>query len=203
MNYTAEARGDDPRRPPPVARLAAARGRARRTRRAAGRETTGPRGFRQGVHLNVEPPGILAASPLLTPVVLTHLRLPSTAWSMISQCLPTRWSPSSTPPWLSGRSAAPPMQPGRSCSRMSTAWRGRRLRAAVPFDDIFVHFAVARQTSPSWPRSWADFSLLQRSPSGVPTGMRGPTCTFWASLAPFSLRWHSLHPHSESACERE
>ena len=36
---------------------------------------------------------------------------------------------------------------------------------------------------PSWPRSWANFSFY----SCVPTGMHGPTCTFWANLTASSL----------------
>ena len=37
----------------------------------------------------------------------------------------------------------------------------------------------------SWPRSWANFSLVY---SCIPTGMHGPTCIFWANLTPFSLK---------------
>jgi hypothetical protein len=39
--------------------------------------------------------------------------------------------------------------------------------------------------TPSWPRSWANFSPLY---SCIPTGMHGPTCIFWANLTPFSLQ---------------
>jgi hypothetical protein len=39
--------------------------------------------------------------------------------------------------------------------------------------------------TPSWPRSWANFSLFY---SYIPTGMHGPTCIFWANLTPFSLQ---------------
>ena len=39
----------------------------------------------------------------------------------------------------------------------------------------------------SWPRSWANFSLV----SCIPAGMRGPTCIFWANLTSFSLK-HNL-----------
>jgi hypothetical protein len=36
--------------------------------------------------------------------------------------------------------------------------------------------------TPSWPRSWANSSLLCL----CSTGMRGPTCIFWANLTPCS-----------------
>ena len=42
--------------------------------------------------------------------------------------------------------------------------------------------AKVRKT-PSWPRSWANFTLC----SCIPTGIHGPTCIFWANLTPFSL----------------
>jgi microcystin degradation protein MlrC len=38
--------------------------------------------------------------------------------------------------------------------------------------------------TPSWPRSWSNFSLWRCSQ----TGMRGPTRIFWANLTPFSLQ---------------
>ena len=37
--------------------------------------------------------------------------------------------------------------------------------------------------TPSWPRSWGNFSLY----SCIPTGMHGPTRIFWANLTTFSL----------------
>ena len=40
--------------------------------------------------------------------------------------------------------------------------------------------------TPSWPRSWANFSPFIAY-SCIPTGMHpGPTCIFWANLTPFS-----------------
>jgi hypothetical protein len=47
--------------------------------------------------------------------------------------------------------------------------------------------------TPSWPRSWANFSLLQLY-SHRNTAVCGPTCTFWANLTPFSLQpaWEAL-----------
>ena len=47
--------------------------------------------------------------------------------------------------------------------------------------------------TPSWPRSWANFSLDHC----IPTGMHGPTCIFWANLTPFSpqdLDWSPPFP---------
>ena len=41
--------------------------------------------------------------------------------------------------------------------------------------------------TPSWPKNWADFSLLY-SCSCICTGMHGSTCMFWANLTPFSLK---------------
>jgi hypothetical protein len=38
--------------------------------------------------------------------------------------------------------------------------------------------------TPSLPRSWANFSLSSR----VPTGTHGPTCIVWANLTPCSLK---------------
>jgi hypothetical protein len=38
---------------------------------------------------------------------------------------------------------------------------------------------------PSWPRSWANFSLFA---SCATTGMPGPTYIFWANLTPFSFK---------------
>jgi hypothetical protein len=43
--------------------------------------------------------------------------------------------------------------------------------------------AAEVRTTPSWPRSWANFSFYRC----VPTGMRGPTSIFWANLTPSSL----------------
>jgi hypothetical protein len=47
---------------------------------------------------------------------------------------------------------------------------------------IFTGYFQVRKT-PTWPRSWANFSLY----GCIPTGMHGPTCSFWANLTPFSL----------------
>ena len=44
------------------------------------------------------------------------------------------------------------------------------------------------QVTPSWPRSWANFSISHMYRTGIPTGMHGPTCIFGASLTPFSLQ---------------
>ena len=49
-------------------------------------------------------------------------------------------------------------------------------------NSIYKLGSQVRKT-PSWPRSWANFSLLQL----IPTGMHGPTCIFCANLTPFSL----------------
>ena len=38
---------------------------------------------------------------------------------------------------------------------------------------------------PSWPRSWANFSLFLNC---ISTGMHGPTCIFWTNLTTFSLQ---------------
>ena len=48
--------------------------------------------------------------------------------------------------------------------------------------DLKAKEAQVRKT-PSWPRSWANFSLF----SCIPTGRHGPTCNFWANLTHFSL----------------
>ena len=44
--------------------------------------------------------------------------------------------------------------------------------------------------TPSWPRSWANFSIL---PLEFSTGMYGPTCIFWANLTAFSLKGVSTY----------
>ena len=53
-----------------------------------------------------------------------------------------------------------------------------------------LHEQLARaqvRKPPSWPRSWANFSLLLIY-SCVPTGMHGLTCVFWTNLTPLSLQ---------------
>ena len=62
---------------------------------------------------------------------------------------------------------------------------------AGPFSDMVVDFLNAtagkqvRQT-PCWPRSWP--TILSAALYGcISTGMRGPTCIFWANLTLFSL----------------
>jgi hypothetical protein len=51
----------------------------------------------------------------------------------------------------------------------------------APYTDQEI---VQVRKKPSWPRSWANFSLY----CCIPTGMHGPTCIFWANLTPFSLQ---------------
>ena len=50
-----------------------------------------------------------------------------------------------------------------------------------------IDYAQVREM-PSWPRSWANFSLY----SCVPTGMHGQTGIVWANLTPFSLQFCRL-----------
>ena len=53
--------------------------------------------------------------------------------------------------------------------------------AEVLSDD---ELCVQVRKTPRWPRSWANFSLH----SFIPTGMRRPTCIFWANLTPVLSR---------------
>ena len=55
-------------------------------------------------------------------------------------------------------------------------------------ETAFTPMQAASQVrrTPSWPRSWANFSLLWMY-SNIPTGMHRPTCIFWANLTPLSL----------------
>jgi hypothetical protein len=47
------------------------------------------------------------------------------------------------------------------------------------------------RTTPSWPRSWANFSLLELH---RPKGMHGPIRISWAKLTPYSLQWEPSAP---------
>jgi hypothetical protein len=62
------------------------------------------------------------------------------------------------------------------------------------------HGTLEVRKTPSWPRSWPNFTLH----SCVPTGMHGPTCIFWANLTPLlarvrgrpALRWRLARGHA-------
>jgi hypothetical protein len=70
--------------------------------------------------------------------------------------------------WPSLRALTPPPAPTTSSRTVS----GLTNRADV-------------RKTPSWPRSWANFSLLYLYSHRNPDG---PTCIFWANLIPSSLR---------------
>jgi hypothetical protein len=76
-----------------------------------------------------------------------------------------------------------------SLTKLGEVWRAVGL-AKLPAAKQYLTDVLAGSNGgkvrkmPSWPRSWANFSLY----SCIPTGMDGPTCTFWANLTPFSLK---------------
>jgi hypothetical protein len=61
-----------------------------------------------------------------------------------------------------------------------------KVKGKYTTSDPYVRLALGAKVrkTPSWPRSWANFSLF----SCVPAGIRGPTCIFWANLTAFSRK---------------
>ena len=80
-------------------------------------------------------------------------------------------------------------------------WSRPQIAGDPPDDDTpqaeLDHFFASMETAvqvrktPSWPRSWANFSLLYlHSPRNAWTNSRGPTRIFWANVTACSLyRW--------------
>jgi hypothetical protein len=65
--------------------------------------------------------------------------------------------------------------------------------ATVCYDPKACSPAQVRKT-PSWPRSWANFSLLQLCSHSL--GMHRPTCIVWANLTPFSAQFYYSNLYS-------